>query len=137
MALAIDSYPDAGSMSKLVVIVEDAEVVASSLALALETLPGVEAIITRDPRTALALFGAPDSAIAALVTDLNLPHLDGFELIRRVRNFAAYRDLPIIMISADERASSLNGSTPNGANVLFRKPFSTREVCRVLEELLQ
>jgi two-component system, chemotaxis family, chemotaxis protein CheY len=124
-------------MSKVVVIVEDAEVVASSLALAVETLPGVEAIITRDPRTALSLFGAPDSAIAALVTDLNLPYLDGFELIRQVRTLAAYRNLPIIMISADERARSLNGSTTNGANALFQKPFSTKEVCRVLEKLLQ
>jgi DNA-binding response OmpR family regulator len=124
-------------MPKLVLIVEDAEIVASSLALAVEMVPGVKAIITRDPITALSLFGAPDSAIAALVTDLNLPHLDGFELIRQVRTLAAYRNLPIIMISADERASSLNGSTPNGANALFRKPFSTKEVCRVLEELLQ
>jgi DNA-binding response OmpR family regulator len=124
-------------MSKVVVIVEDAETLASSLALAVETLPGVEAIVTHDPRAALSLFKAPDSAIAALVTDLNLPHLDGFELIRRVRTLAPYRDLPIIMISADERASSLNGSTPNAANVLIRKPFSVKEVCHVLEKLLQ
>ena len=124
-------------MPKLVVIVEDAEIVASSLALAVERLPGLKAIITRDPITALSLFGAPDSGIAALITDLNLPHLDGFELIRQVRTLGAYRNLPIIMISADERASSLNGSTPNGPNALFRKPFSMKEVCRVLEELLQ
>lgn len=124
-------------MRKFVVIVEDAETVASSLALAIETLPGVQAIVTSDPRAALSLFDAPDSAIAALVTDLNLPYLDGFELIRRVRTLAPYRDLPIIMISADERASSLNGSTPNGANALFQKPFSLKEVCHVLEKLLQ
>jgi CheY-like chemotaxis protein len=123
-------------MPKTVVIVEDAETVASSLAVALEGLLGVEAIVTRDPRTALSLFVAPGSAIAALVTDLNLPYLDGFELIRQIRTVPRYRDLPVIMISADERASSLNGSTPNGANALFRKPFSLKEVCRVLDELL-
>jgi two-component system chemotaxis response regulator CheY len=123
-------------MSKVVVIVEDTETIASSLALALETLSGVKTIVTRDPRAALSLFGAPDSAIAALITDLNLPHLDGFELIRQVRALPAYRNLPIIMISADERASSLNGSTPNSANALFRKPFSTKEVCRALQKLL-
>lgn len=124
-------------MSKLVVVVEDTETIASSLAVALEMLPGIKAIVTRDPRAALSLFGAPDSAIAALITDLNLPYLDGFELIRQVRTLATYRNLPVIMISADERASSLNGSTPNGANALFRKPFSTKEVCRALQELLE
>lgn len=124
-------------MSKVVVIVEDTESIASCLALAVETLNGVKTVVTRDPRAALALFGAPDSAIAALITDLNLPYLDGFELIRQVRALATYCNLPVIMISADERAGPLNGSTPNGANALFRKPFSTKEVCRALQKLLQ
>jgi DNA-binding response OmpR family regulator len=137
MEWGIDSCLNAAAMSKVVVIVEDTETIASSLALALETLLGVKAIVTRDPRAALSLFDAPDSAIAALITDLNLPHLDGFELIRQVRTLAAYRKLPIIMISGDERASSLNGATPNGANALFRKPFSTKEVCRALQKLLE
>ena len=122
---------------KVVVIVEDAETVAHALAVAVETLPGVTAIVTHDPRTALALFSAPDSAIHALVTDLNLPHLDGFELIRQVRNLKSYSNMPVIMISGDERADALNGSAPHPANALFRKPFSLKEVCRVLEELLQ
>lgn len=124
-------------MQKVVVIVEDADTLAQSLAAALETLPGVKAIVTRDPRTAIALFGAPDSAISALVTDLNLPYVDGFELIRQIRTMAAYSKLPVIMISADERAGALNGSTPHPANALFQKPFSLKEVRRVLEELLE
>ncbi len=133
----IDSCLDRALMPKTVVIVEDTETLASSLALAVEMIPGVEAIATRDPRGALSLFLAPGSAIAALVTDLNLPYLDGFELIRQVRGVDGYRNLPVIMISADERASFLNGSTPDGANALFRKPFSLKEICRVLEQLLQ
>ena len=136
MGSGIDSCLNTRLMRKTVVIVDDAETVASSLAVALEGLLGVDAIVTRDPRAALSLFVAPNSRIAALVTDLNLPYLDGFELIRQVRTVTRYRDLPVIMISADERASSLNRSTSNGANALFRKPFSMKEVCRVLDELL-
>ena len=124
-------------MQKVVVIVEDAETVAHSLAVAIETLSDVRAIVTRDPRAALSLFSTPGSAIAALVTDLNLPYFDGFELIRQVRTMQAYRNLPVIMISADERASALNGSAPHPANALFQKPFSPKEVCRVLEQMLQ
>lgn len=124
-------------MQKLVVIVEDTETLAYSLAAAFETLPDVKAIATRDPRTAIALFRAPDSSIDALVTDLNLPYVDGFELIRQVRSMAGYSELPVIMISADERAGALNGSTPHPANALFQKPFSLKEVRRVLQELLE
>jgi len=124
-------------MEKVVLIVEDSDTVAHSLAVAIETLPGVKTIITRDPRAALSLFGAPDFGIAALITDLNMPYLDGFELIRQVRAMEPYSKLPVVMITADERAGDLNGSTQHPANALFRKPFSLKEVCRVLEELLQ
>ena len=136
-AWATGLCPDVPIVQKIVVIVEDAETLAHSLATVLETLPGVKTVVTRDPRTALALFGAPDSAISALVTDLNLPYVDGFELIQQIRTMAAYTKLPVIMISADERATALNGSAPHPANALFRKPFSLKEVRRVLEELLE
>ncbi len=124
-------------MPKVVVIVEDTESVASSLALAFENIPGVKAVITQHPRAALRLFRNPDIPIAALITDLHLPYLDGFELIREIRKLAPYSNLPAIMITADQRADLMNGSTPYSPNAIFRKPFSLREVCRVLEELLQ
>lgn len=125
-------------MTKVVVIVEDTESVASSLALAFENIPGVRAVIVQHSRAALNLFTAGDLPIAAIVTDLNLPYLDGFELIREIRKLAAYRNLPAIMVTADERADlMMNGFAPYGPNAIFRKPFSLREVCRVLEELLQ
>ncbi|MBV9155837.1 MAG: response regulator [Acidobacteriaceae bacterium] len=124
-------------MAKLVVIVEDTESVASSLALAFENTLGVKAITTDDPRAALRLFRDPETPVAALVTDLNLPHLDGFELIREIRKLARYNNLPAIMITADARTSLGNGPAPSTPNAIFRKPFSLREVCRVLEELLK
>ena len=124
-------------MPKVVVIVEDTETIASSLALAFENIPGVKAMVAHHSKAALRLFANPEIPIGALVTDLHLPYLDGFELIREVRKLAAYRDLPAILITADERADLGNGSAPHSPNAIFRKPFSLKEVCRVLEELLQ
>ena len=124
-------------MTKVVVIVDDADSVASSLAIAFENIPGVEPVITHHPMAALRLFKAPNSQIAAVVTDLNLPHLDGFELIREIRNLDHYHNLPAIMITADERAADTARSKQSVPNAIFRKPCSMKEVCRALEELLQ
>lgn len=124
-------------MPRVVVIVDDTDAVASSLALAFENIPDVKSVITHHPIAALRLFKAPDSNIAAVVTDLNLPHLDGFELIREIRNLDNYHNLPAIMITADERAAHTARSKESAPNAIFRKPCSMREVCRVLEELLQ
>ncbi|MBV9612544.1 MAG: response regulator [Acidobacteriaceae bacterium] len=124
-------------MSKVVVIVEDSESVASSLAIAIETIPGVRTVLTPDPRAALNLFTAAGSQISAIVTDLHLPFLDGFALIREIRSLNGYQNLPAIMITADEHATLADGSGLYRPNAIFRKPFSPKEVCRVLEHLLQ
>jgi DNA-binding response OmpR family regulator len=122
---------------KIIVIVEDTESVASCLALALENIPGIKAVVTPDPRTALRMFHTPEARIAALVTDLNLPHLNGFELIREVRTLDGYSKLPVIMVTAEDQTGHMNRRDLYSPDAIFHKPFSVREVCRVLEELLQ
>lgn len=123
-------------MARIVVIVDDADSVAASLALAFESIPGVKPVITHSSQEALRLFTEPNSKIAAVVTDLHLPHLDGFELIKEIRSLADYSNLPAIMITADERAATGAARTIYSPNVIFRKPCSLKEVSRVLEELL-
>lgn len=115
---------------------EDSESIATSLALALERIPDIYPVLARDPRSALDLFRAAESDIAAIVTDLHLPFFDGFELIREIRAIEKYRELPAIMITADEQAAMPNGHERHSPNAIFRKPFSPKEVCRVLKELL-
>jgi len=121
---------------KLVVVVDDNENLAASLAIAFENIPGVDASIAHHPAQALRLIVENDQRVAAIVTDLNLPEVNGFELIGRIRRLDRYRNLPAILISAEENLVNPNGSILNTPNAIFRKPFSIKEVCRVLEELL-
>lgn len=123
-------------MPRVVVIVDDTDSVASSLALAFRKIADVEPVVVHRALAALHLFKAPDSKIAAIVTDLNLPDLDGFELIREIRNLDSYRNLPAIIISADENAAKRRAPAGYAPNAVFRKPCSMREVSRVLEQLL-
>lgn len=122
--------------TRVIVIVDDTDSVAFSLALAFEKIPNVKSVVMHNPMAALRLFTAPDSLISAVVTDFNLPHLNGFELIRKIRALEKYQNLPAIMITADERAISAIQSKEQTPNAIFKKPCSMREVCRVLEELL-
>ena len=122
---------------KLVVIVDDNEAVAASLAIAFERLGNVRPVVKYDPASALQMFSPEgDGNVAAIVTDFNLPRLNGLELIQQVRSIERYRTLPAIMITAEEDISSPDGSMVNAPNAVFKKPFSMREVCRVLEQLL-
>jgi two-component system chemotaxis response regulator CheY len=123
-------------VTKLVVIVEDAETLAASLAVALETIPTVKVVIAHHPKIALRAFTPAGPHVSAIVTDLNLPELNGLELIRMIRELNGYRDIPAILITAEECAVPVNGNIMGSPNAIFRKPFSIREVCRVVESLL-
>ena len=122
-------------MPKVVVIVEDSDSVAAALAVALEVNLGIRVMVAHHPQTALSLF-LGESEISAVVTDLNLPALDGFELIGALRKLRPYASLPAVMITGEDDPELFNISPEFQPNIILRKPFSPREVCRVVASLL-
>ncbi len=72
-----------------------------------------------------------------LVTDLQMPRMDGYELSRRVRECPETRDLPILMLTAKGFEVS-NREVAEKWNVLavLPKPFSSRELVQCIENIL-
>ena len=71
-----------------------------------------------------------------LLTDIMMPRLDGFGLIKAVRDDAALRDLPIIVISARAGEESSVEGLAAGADDYLAKPFSARELIARVEGAL-
>jgi two-component system, OmpR family, alkaline phosphatase synthesis response regulator PhoP len=72
-----------------------------------------------------------------VVTDLQMPRLDGFGLCRRIRDNPLTRDLPIIMLTAKGFELTAAESTEKyGISKLMVKPFSPRELLRTIEQIL-
>lgn len=72
-----------------------------------------------------------------VVTDLQMPRLDGFGLCRRIRDNPLTRDLPIVMLTAKGYELSPAESTEKyGISKLMVKPFSPRELLRTIEQIL-
>lgn len=124
---------------KLIIVVDDNENLASSVAIALTRIPGVEVAITNHASPALSLIAdrAATDSVAALVTDYNLPTVNGLELIHQARAIDRCSGLPAILMTGDDALLSANGSMLDSPNAILRKPFSMKEVRRVVEELLR
>jgi DNA-binding response OmpR family regulator len=72
-----------------------------------------------------------------LVTDLQMPRLDGFQLAERVRSNPATRDLPIIMLTAKGYEMSKEEVAEKfGITCVMNKPFSPRELLQTVQETL-
>ena len=69
--------------------------------------------------------------LAAIVTDLNLPFFDGFEILAAVRAHARYRKVPIVVITGDGRSGIAQRAQELGARrFLFQTVFARRSMSR-------
>ncbi|MCC6862155.1 MAG: response regulator [Bryobacterales bacterium] len=120
-----------------VLIVEDTETCAATLEIALASLPGVAVEVVGCGREAWRLLES-DAAdpVCALITDLNMPRMDGFELIERIRSDGRHRSLPVIVVSGDTTQGVQERLGRLGVEAFFPKPYSPAAVRDKLERLL-
>jgi len=119
-----------------VLIVEDSQHSSATLEIALMGVPGVSVLTASSAVEALRILEAGAWRIAAVVTDLNMPRMDGFELIGRIRQDRRLAATPIIVVSADTDPATPRRVAELGVGAFFPKPFSPAEVRRKLEQLL-
>ena len=124
-------------MPRAILIVEDAEQYASVLEIAFQAIADVKVVHAFTGRQALEYLnsgGTPE--VSALVTDLQMPVMDGFELIEQVRSMPRWARLPIVVISGDTNPETPDRLKRLGADAYFTKPYSPGEVRKKVEELL-
>jgi len=71
-----------------------------------------------------------------VVTDLQMPRLDGFELVERIRQHEHTRHLPVIMLTAKGYELQHGDADQLGIVRILAKPFSPRELLQLVEETL-
>lgn len=71
-----------------------------------------------------------------IITDMNMPVMDGLELVGKVRNTPGYEDVPIIMVTTESEASQQTLATKTGVTAFITKPFKPEELKAKINELL-
>src|ERR1017187_1673814 len=121
-------------MTRIVLIVEDTELCRDTLEVALMKLPNLSVQSVTTAEEALEWLDAND--VCALVTDLHLPLMNGFELIEAGRGRPWRASLPILVISGDSDPRIPPRVANLGANAFFGKPYSPAAVRHKLEQLI-
>ncbi len=78
-----------------------------------------------------------DCQIHMLITDLNMPRLDGIELIKQVRAQAAYKFIPIIMLTTESQPEMKAKGKEAGATGWIVKPFKPEQLLKVVKKVLR
>ena len=83
-----------------------------------------------------AYEGARRSRADLVISDVKMPGMDGFELLRRLRQHPDYVDVPIILLSTMNREADIVRGLEHGASDYVVKPFSPHELVARVERLL-
>jgi len=75
-----------------------------------------------------ALEKLPQSKFDLVITDLNMPNMDGFELIKALRENADYKDLPVIILTSLGDEANKEQGAKLGVNSYVVKPFSLEKI---------
>lgn len=125
-----------GGAPGTVLIVDDTDFSAAALEIACSGIPGMEVKSVSSAREAVRILDDRNAAVRAVLTDIRMPAMDGFDLIRFIRSHRTHVGTPIIVVTADTDPDTPERTSRLGANAFFGKPFSPRAVRRALEELL-
>ncbi|PTX99097.1 response regulator [Opitutus sp. ER46] len=121
-------------MSRTILTVDDSASVRQMVALTLKRAgyAVVEACDGRDALDKLAVTPAD-----MVVADLNMPRLDGIELIRQLRQDPRFRFIPIIMLTTESEAAKKQAGREAGATGWIVKPFTPEQLVAVVAKVLR
>jgi two-component system, chemotaxis family, chemotaxis protein CheY len=122
-------------MSLNILIVDDSGVMRSMIKKTLK-MAGVEATEIHeapDGRQGLEVLGREQ--IDLVISDINMPVMDGEEMIRHMKEADAYSQIPIVVISTEGSETRIKRFTQAGVGFI-RKPFSPEQVNEVLNTIL-
>jgi len=120
-------------MAKRIMTVDDSATVRQMVGFTLRDA-GYEVIEAVDGRNALELLAK--EPVHMLITDLNMPNLDGVDLIREVRNDPRNRFIPIVMLTTESSESKKQEGKQAGASGWITKPFRPEQLLGVVKMVL-
>ena len=96
---------------------------------------GYEVCEAADGKEALAVIDAQGTSVSLVLTDWNMPEMDGLELLKRLRKNPQLSMLKIIMVTTETELDRMVSALDAGANEYVMKPF-TKDILREKLELI-
>ncbi len=101
---------------------------------ALKRIPGLEIIEASDGVDALKKL--PGQSFDIMLTDINMPIMDGLKLISLMKNNPNYKDIPVVVITTEGGREDRERGLALGANAYITKPVQTTSLLKVVNEIL-
>lgn len=121
-------------MSKTILIVDDSESVREIVSYTLKDA-GYNVLEAKDGKDALRHFANP--GVELVITDLNMPEMDGIALIKEIRSLETYKYVPILMLTTESQAAKKQDAKAAGATGWIVKPFVAQKLLDTVQKVIR
>ncbi len=121
-------------MSKTALVVDDSRTMRQMVAFTL-TNAGFTVIEAEDGKDAVSKVAA-GTKLDIVVTDLNMPEMDGITLIKELRQLTAYKFTPILMLTTESALEKKKEGKEAGATGWIVKPFNPEVLLKTIAKVL-
>jgi len=119
-------------MSKRILTIDDSKTMRDMLLLTL-TDAGFEVLQGVDGQDGLNVLG--DQRVDVIITDINMPKMDGYEVIRQLRQNPRHKTTPILVLTTESDADKRNIARSAGATGWMVKPFDPEGLIAVINKV--
>lgn len=116
-------------------VVEDSKTMRNMLAESLARIPGMEVVEADNGLSGIRALAKQQFDL--VVTDLNMPVMDGLKLIRHVRGDPRHEKTPVVIITTESAPNDRDRALALGANAYIEKPIQAPRVIRAVKKLLE
>ena len=120
-------------MAGKILIVDDSISIRKSVSFVLSQ-EGYEVIEAEDGLDGLKK--AEENQFKLIITDINMPNMNGIDFIKNVRNLPAYRFTPIIALTTESQDGKMQEGKAAGATGWIVKPFTSEKLSAIVKKIL-
>ena len=120
-------------MAKSVLVVDDSSSVRQVVGIALKSA-GYDVIEASDGRDALSKLNG--QKIHLIISDVNMPNMDGITFVKEVKKLPGYKFTPIIMLTTESQESKKLEGQAVGAKAWVVKPFQPAQMLAAVAKLI-
>lgn len=119
-------------MGLRVLAVDDSKTMRDMVSFTLRNA-GHDVVEAHDGQHAISVLGG--SSVDLIITDVNMPNMDGLTLIRNLRSNPAYKSTPILVLTTEADGAKKNEGREAGATGWIVKPFSPEKLLQVVAKV--
>jgi two-component system chemotaxis response regulator CheY len=118
-----------------VLVVDDSPTTRALIVAAIDEMDGFETI--EAPNGFEALKRIPQQSFDLIVTDINMPDINGLEIVHFVKHHPEYRKIPMVIVSTEGSDEDVRRGLNLGAAAYVKKPFEAEHLRSTIRRLIE